>query len=307
MGLRAGERISVRDLLYGLILRSGNDAAHDAGGRRRRLAGALRAADEPLRRGARPRRHPLRQPGRPRPARQLLQRPRPGDADPAPAADPGLRQDRRLAQRRPAQRPSRRGGSRRSTSCCDDAPWVNGVKTGHTFGAALRPGRLGPAQGRRADLGRDRGADRRRPLLRQPRTARIRLLASTGGGGRSTPARTSPIPRSATRAASCRCGPPAASPSACAAASGSASRSGRPSEVEGPIRRGAPLGRATVFVDGRHAATVALRAGRSIPKASAFDRVRGFVDSHSIPIALAVFVILIGGILLYRRAVPRKR
>jgi D-alanyl-D-alanine carboxypeptidase len=28
MGLRAGERISVRDLLYGLILRSGNDAAH---------------------------------------------------------------------------------------------------------------------------------------------------------------------------------------------------------------------------------------------------------------------------------------
>ena len=29
MGLRAGERISVRDLLYGLILRSGNDAAHE--------------------------------------------------------------------------------------------------------------------------------------------------------------------------------------------------------------------------------------------------------------------------------------
>ena len=28
MGLRAGERISVRDLIYGLILRSGNDAAH---------------------------------------------------------------------------------------------------------------------------------------------------------------------------------------------------------------------------------------------------------------------------------------
>ena len=49
--------------------------------------------------------------------------------------DPGLRQDRRLAQRRPAQRRARGGGSRRSTSCCAMAPWVNGVKTGHTFGA----------------------------------------------------------------------------------------------------------------------------------------------------------------------------
>ena len=28
MGLRVGQRISIRDLLYGLILRSGNDAAH---------------------------------------------------------------------------------------------------------------------------------------------------------------------------------------------------------------------------------------------------------------------------------------
>src|SRR4029077_4699178 len=29
LGLRPGQRISVRDLLYGLILRSGNDAAYD--------------------------------------------------------------------------------------------------------------------------------------------------------------------------------------------------------------------------------------------------------------------------------------
>ena len=106
LGLRTGQRISVRDLLYGLILRSGNDAAHDLA-----LAAAgsdppLRRRDEPPRRRARARRHPLRQPGRARPARQLLQRPRPGDPDPAPAADARLRQDRRLAQRRPAQPPA---------------------------------------------------------------------------------------------------------------------------------------------------------------------------------------------------------
>ena len=55
-----------------------------------------------------------------------------------------------------------------------------------------------------------------------------------------------------------------------------------PHEVEGPIRRGAVLGRATVFVDGLQAGTVPLRAGRSIPAASTFDRARSFVDDHLI-------------------------
>ena len=44
LGLRAGQRISVRDLLYGLILRSGNDAAYDLALRRRRLGGAASCA-----------------------------------------------------------------------------------------------------------------------------------------------------------------------------------------------------------------------------------------------------------------------
>ena len=91
-------------------------------------------------------------------------------------------------------------------------------------------------------------------------------------GCRSAPARTSPTRRSATRAASCRCGPPAASRSGCAAASGSSVEVDAPAEVEGPIRRGAALGSATVFVDGRRAGSVPLRAGRSIPRASGFDR-----------------------------------
>jgi hypothetical protein len=45
---------------------------------------------------------------------------------------------------------------------------------------------------------------------------------------------------------------------------------------------------------------VGLRAGRSIPEASAFDRIRGFLGDNPIPIALAAFVILMGGVLLYR-------
>ncbi len=74
-----------------------------------------------------------------------------------------------------------------------------------------------------------------------------------------------------------------------------------PAEVEGPIRRGAVLGQATVFVDGRPAGTVALRAGRAIPSASAFDRVRDFVGNNLVPLVIAMFVILMVGVLLYRR------
>jgi D-alanyl-D-alanine carboxypeptidase (penicillin-binding protein 5/6) len=74
-----------------------------------------------------------------------------------------------------------------------------------------------------------------------------------------------------------------------------------PGEVEGPIERGRALGRVTVLVDGRPAGSTALRAGRSIPEAGPFDRVRSFVSDHPIFTAIAVFVILIGAGLLWRR------
>ena len=73
-----------------------------------------------------------------------------------------------------------------------------------------------------------------------------------------------------------------------------------PSEVQGPLRRGAVLGRATVLVGGRRAATVALRAARDVPAASVVDRVRTLVDSEKIPIAIAVCVILIGAVITSR-------
>ena len=58
---------------------------------------------------------------------------------------------------------------------------------------------------------------------------------------------------------------------------------------------------ATVFVDGRRPARCRCGPAASIPEASSFDRARAFVADNPIPIALAVFVILIGGVLLYRR------
>jgi D-alanyl-D-alanine carboxypeptidase (penicillin-binding protein 5/6) len=71
-----------------------------------------------------------------------------------------------------------------------------------------------------------------------------------------------------------------------------------PSQVSGPIRRGAPLGSATVSVDGLVAGSVPLVAGRNIPAASAFDKARGFAGEHTVTLAVAACAILIAAMLL---------
>jgi D-alanyl-D-alanine carboxypeptidase len=71
-----------------------------------------------------------------------------------------------------------------------------------------------------------------------------------------------------------------------------------PAKVTGPIRGGARLGTATVTVDGLRAGTVPLVAGRHIPAASAFDKARGFVSEHTVTLAIAVCAILIAVLLL---------
>jgi D-alanyl-D-alanine carboxypeptidase (penicillin-binding protein 5/6) len=78
-----------------------------------------------------------------------------------------------------------------------------------------------------------------------------------------------------------------------------------PGEVEGPIRRGAKLGRATVFVDGRKIGQVGLRASRAVPEASLFDRARATVADNLTPIGIALFVILMIAVMLLRRLARR--
>ena len=300
LGLRAGQRISVRDLLYGLILRSGNDAAHDlalaAAGSLPRFVVQMNRR----RRRPRPRRYPLREPGRARPARQLLQRSRPGDAESATAAHPRLRQDRRRPQCRAAQLAAAAPDRDHQRASADGALGDRGQDRPH-LRRRLRPRWLRPPQGGRPDLGRDRRPERRSPLPRQPRTARIRILASTAAACRSTLGRISPILRFATPVANCRCGRRGASRSACARTSGSGSWCAPRTRSRGrsvAARRSvARLSSST----GARPRRLPLRAGRSIPAASAFDRVRAFLGNRAIPIVLAGFVILIGGVLLYRR------
>jgi serine-type D-Ala-D-Ala carboxypeptidase (penicillin-binding protein 5/6) len=65
-----------------------------------------------------------------------------------------------------------------------------------------------------------------------------------------------------------------------------------PSQVTGPIRDGAALGTATVSVDGLRAGTVKLVASRHVPAASSFDKARGFIGEHLVTLAIALAVAL---------------
>jgi D-alanyl-D-alanine carboxypeptidase (penicillin-binding protein 5/6) len=299
LGMRPGQRISVRDLLYGLILRSGNDAAHTlaiaAGGTQARFvremnqrAAALGLADTHY---ANP--VGLDQRGNFSSARDLATLTQRLLRIPAFA---------KIADSRSALLRSVKPPRRISTinELLLDAPWVNGVKTGHTFdagyvlvGSGRRKGveLISVAIGAPSD--EDRYLDNLELLEYGFRQYRRRLPIQAGQD------LAEPSIRYAGGALPLR----AARGAAVGLRRGQrlSTEVRAPGEVEGPIRRGAVLGHATVFVDGLPAAVVALRAGRSIPKASAFDRVRGFLGDHLIPFALLMFVILIGGVFLYRR------
>jgi len=299
LGLRPGQRISVRDLLYGLILRSGNDAAYDlaraaAGSESRfvaqmnRYAAALGLADthyaNPI---------GLDQRGNHSSARDLATLTRRLLAISAFA---------RIADARSAVlrsvRPRRRIES--INELLEMAPWVTGVKTGHTFGALyvlVGSGRRDGVELISVAIGAPTDEDRFRDnldLLEYGFTQyRRRVPVRAGRALAESPIRydddSLPLRAARTVAVGLRRGQRL-----------SVAMRG-PGEVEGPIRRDAALGTATVYVDGRRAATVALRAGRGVPEASALDRMKSFAEENLIWLALSLSAILIAGVFLFRR------
>ena len=305
LGMRTGQEISVRDLLYGLILRSGNDAAHTlaiaaAGSTERfvaqmnRYAAALGLSDTHY---ANP--VGLDQKGNYSSARDLATLTRHLLRIPAFAR---ISNSREAVLR--SVHPQRR--IKTINELLEMAPWVTGVKTGHTWGALyvlVGSGRkdgvelISDVIGAPSDEARfdgnlellEYGFDRyneRRPVRAGQALAEVSIEYSGGE---------LPLRAAHTVAVGVRKG------------EALEVEVRVPGEVEGPIERGAKLGEATVLLEGRRVATVALRAGRSIPEASAFDRVRGFVGDHPVPIAVAMFVILMGGVLLLRLMLRRRR
>jgi D-alanyl-D-alanine carboxypeptidase (penicillin-binding protein 5/6) len=305
MGLRDGERISVRDLLYGLVLRSGNDAAHAlaiaAAGSQQRFVGQMNRYAAALGLSDTHYANPI----------GLDQR-----GNYSSAADLATLSQRllqipafaKIADSRSARLRSVRPPRRIATinELLRMAPWVTGIKTGHTWGA----GYVLVGSGRR------KGVELISVAIGAPTdetrfSDNLELLEY----GFSQYRRRQPIHRGQDLAGPSIRYSGGELPLRAARSLAVGVRRGQeielkvraPGEVEGPIRRGAVLGRASVFVDGRRAGVVPLRAGRTIPRASGFDRFRDFVGNNLISIAIAAFVILMVGALLYRRLGRRDR
>jgi D-alanyl-D-alanine carboxypeptidase (penicillin-binding protein 5/6) len=306
MGLKTGERVSVRDLLYGLILVSGNDAAHTlairaAGSEARfvrqmnRYAAALGLADTHY---ANP--VGLDQQGNfssaadlATLARRLLRRPVFAEiADSRTALLRSLRPPRRIET---------------LNDLLYMAPWATGVKTGHTFdagyvlvGSGQRDGVSLVSVAIGAPTEETRFTDNLALLEWGFSQYRRRLPVRSGQELAEPEVRYSgghlPLRAARSLQVGVRRGQQVDV------------RVRAPEEVEGPIRRGARLGSATVLVAGRKAGVVPLRAGHAVAEASTFDRARSFVADNSIPIAIAIFVILmIGLVVLLRRLARGKR
>jgi serine-type D-Ala-D-Ala carboxypeptidase (penicillin-binding protein 5/6) len=297
--MQAGERISVRDLIYGLILRSGNDAAHTlavaaAGSDKRfvaemnRYAVALGLSDthyaNPI--GLDDERNYSS-------ARDLLALSRKLLSIPAFAK---ISDTRSVVLR--SVRPPRRIETINELLLME--PWATGVKTGHTWGAAYVL----------VGAGRKKGIDLISVAIGAPTdetrySDNLALLEY----GFSQYRRKQPVRRGEQLAEASIRYSGGELPLRAARTVEVGVRKGQkvdlkvvaPQEVEGPIRRGAVLGKATVTVDGMVAATVPLKASRAIAEASAFDRARDFVGNNPIPIVIGAFVILMGGVALYRR------
>jgi D-alanyl-D-alanine carboxypeptidase (penicillin-binding protein 5/6) len=304
MGLRTGQQISVRDLLYGLILRSGNDAAHtlaiDAAGSEKRFVAQMNRYAAALGLSHTHYSNPvgLDEKGNYSSAGDLMTLTQHLLREPAFAKIA----DSRSAVLRSVH-PQRRIES--INELLEMAPWVTGVKTGHTFGALYVL--VGSGQkhgislisvviGAWTDEERFEGNlellewgfrqyRHKRPIRRGQDLADPEIRYSGGE---------LPLRAGRSLAVGVRRGKRVAV------------RLHAPSEVEGPLRRGKKLGEATAFVEGRKVGSVALLASRSIPKASALDRARAFLADNWLPIALAAFVILILAAILLRRVVRRK-
>jgi len=304
LGVPAGTPISVRDLLYSLILQSGNDAAQTlavevAGSvpgfvaRMNSSAAALGLIEthytNPI---------GLDSPGNYSSARDLaaLADRLLGNPTFARVSDSSTALLGSL--RRPLQISSRNTLLLRE-------PWVTGVKTGHTIdagyvlvGSAKRKGveLVSVVLGAPSESQRDQeslelleyGFSRYR--VRHPVRAReVLARPAIRYSGGELPLRAShPITVGVRRG------------------QGLITSVRAPDEVTGPIRRGRRLGTVRVVVDGRLAASAALLAVRGIPEASAFEKLKSRPALVAALIAVAGFAILVV-VFLVRRGLRGNR
>jgi D-alanyl-D-alanine carboxypeptidase (penicillin-binding protein 5/6) len=303
LGLRPGERMRVRDLLYGLLLPSASDAAETlAVG----VSGSVPAFVTAMNRAAR--RLDLRDTSYANPI---------GLDDPDNYSSPRdlvtlasiLLRNRLFARIVDTQSATLHSGDHPRTvvsrnTLLGSAPWVNGVKTGHTLGAGYvlvgsgtqhSTTLISAVLGAPSESARD--ADTLRlleygfslyhpvqPVNRGEEIASVKLDY-----------RSDHLPLIAKRALTVNV------------------RQGQhvttqvtaPDEVSGATRQGEVLGRVVVSVDGRRAAVSPLVAAHAVGAATTLDKARSTAQKPIVLIALVAIVILVGVLLTVRGRGPR--
>jgi D-alanyl-D-alanine carboxypeptidase (penicillin-binding protein 5/6) len=305
MGLRAGERVAVRDLFYGLLLGSGNDAAvalaDAAAGSESAFVGEMNREAKRLELRDTSYANPigLDQPGSYSTARDLV------------ALTSTLREDRFFRRVLDTPEITVHSGGRpirlvNRNTLVQTVPWVNGVKTGYTLGAGYVLVGSGTRKGVTlvsAVLGAPSESAREQATLElldygfsQYRRERV-LKRDERLASASVSYQDLSLPLVADRelAITLRRGQSVNMELVA------------PSEVEGPIERGERFGEAIVAVDGDEIGRVALVAGRAIPEANIGDRVDAALPGGRalawILITSAVATMLI----LIARALGRRR
>ncbi len=292
LGLEEGERIKVRDLLYGLILASGNDAAvalaTAAGGSVDTFVRQMNRAAQRLDLDDTSYANPigLDAPDNFSSARDLV--------------DLTLELRERRVFRKIFDTPETvlESGARPRTvvnrnTLVRTVPYVNGVKTGYTLGAgnvlvgsAERDGiqLVSAVLGAPTESERDAATlellNYGFSLYRQERVLRERERVATA----SVRWQDERMPLVAERPVRVTVRRDQRVDVAVAA----------PDEVEGPVRRGERLGRATVTVDGELAQRVALVAARAAPEATVLERFDGAIPGPR----LAAWGVAVGGLAL---------
>jgi D-alanyl-D-alanine carboxypeptidase (penicillin-binding protein 5/6) len=303
LGLRAGERMRVRDLLYGLLLPSASDAAETLAVA---VSGSVPAFVDDMNRTAR-----------------RLGLSDTSYANPIGLDDPDnyssahdlvtlasiLMRNRLFARivNTPAATLSSGDHPRTVTSrntLLGQAPWIDGVKTGHTLDAGyvlVGAGTRGSTTLISAVLGTPSEYERDQStldLLDYGFSLYHPVREVRAGEEVASPKldyRSDHLPLIARR------------PLTVTVREGQrvATRVRAPDEVSGDVRRGQTLGRVTVTVDGRRAAVTPLVAAHAVSAATTLDKVESAVVGPITLIVLAAIVILLVLVLTLRGRGPR--
>jgi len=298
LGLRPGERIRVRDLLYGLLLPSASDAAETlAVG----VSGSVPAFVAAMNRAAR-----------------RLGLTDTSYANPIGLDDPGnyssahdlvtlariLLRNRLFARIVDTGSATLHSGDHARTvtsrnTLLGRVPWVTGVKTGHTLGAGyvlVGSGRqnsttlISAVLGTPSEYARD--ADTLK-LLDYGFSLYHPVQPVNRGEEVASPKldyRSDHLPLTAKRTLSVNV----------RRGQHVATQVSAPDEISGAVRQGQVLGRVTVRVDGRRAAATPLVAAHPVGAATTLDKAISTAQNPIILIALAAIVILVGVLLTVR-------